>query len=171
MTELEFWSTDKRFGLKVPRMEVKEALRLCERSVPNETGGILLGRYSAAHDCAVVMAVTGAPADSHSGRTWFIRGVRGLQRTVDHLWGRQRGYYLGEWHFHPGGAPKPSPTDVQQMREIAGSEQYHCPEPVLLIIGGEPKGKWSAGAYVFPRASPYIELLAKNITAEKDESV
>jgi integrative and conjugative element protein (TIGR02256 family) len=168
MPELEFWSTDDLFGLRVTQIEVKKVRQLCERSLPNETGGILLGHYSVAHDCALVTTVTGAPTDSHSGRTWFIRGVRGLQRTIDRLWNGQHRYYLGEWHFHPMEAPKLSPRDIQQMQEISQSEQYHCPEPVLLIIGGDPKGQWSAGAYIFPRNRPYVELLAINFTAGED---
>lgn len=171
MTELEFRSTDKRFGFKVHGMVLREVLRLCERSAPNETGGILLGHYSTAHDFAVVTAITAAPTDSRSGRTWFIRGVRGLQRTVDRLWSRQRDYYLGEWHFHPGGAPISSSTDIQQMREIAESEQYHCPEPVLLIIGGDPKGSWQSRAYVFPRNRSHLELHAESLIAKKGELV
>src|ERR1051325_3106003 len=110
MSELEFWSEDGRFGLKVMPAEVKKILQLCKRSHPHETGGILLGRYSDDHNCALVTAATSAPADSRSGRTWFVRGVRGLQRTIDRLWTRQHEYYLGEWHFHPGGVPDPSQT-------------------------------------------------------------
>ncbi len=29
-------------------------------------------------------------------------------------------------------------SDIQQMKEIASSSRYVCPEPVLLIIGGCP---------------------------------
>lgn len=158
MKSLEFWSGDSRFGLKLSEQSVAELLRLCESASPRETGGILLGHYSTAHDCALVTAVTDAPADSKSGRTWFIRGVRGLQRKLDALWRRQRDYYLGEWHFHPGGAPCPSQTDSDQMQEIAEAEQYHCPEPVLLIIGGSPPLEWSARTFVFRREEKRSEM-------------
>ena len=109
--------------------------------------------------------------DSRSGRTWFVRGIRGLQKTIDRLWTRQHEYYLGEWHFHPGGAPDPSQTDIEQVQEIAYSEQYHCPEPVLLIIGGEPSGKWSARSFVFPRHRAYTELLEKIAAPLKGKAV
>lgn len=155
---LEFWSEDEKFGLRLDYDRVTDILRLCQAASPNETGGILLGRYNHEHDCAVVTNVRSAPSDSKSGRTWFIRGVRGLQRLVDRFWQRERIYYLGEWHFHPFGSPCPSPTDANQMREIALSPQYHCPEPVLLIIGGNPVRDWSAVAYVFPRDQQYVEM-------------
>ena len=158
MNEMEFWSTDDRFGLRIEAVEVKKLLKLCERSIPNETGGILLGRYSTSLDCAVVTTVTGAPADSQFGKTWFVRGVKGLQRRADSLWRRNREYYLGEWHFHPLGSPRPSCTDLRQLQEIADSEHYHCPEPVLLIIGGDPQGDCSAVAYVFRRERSHLEM-------------
>lgn len=159
MTCLKFWSDDSRFGLEVEDKHVSELLRLCRQSCPNETGGILLGQYTLSHHCAIVTVISHAPADSRSGRTWFIRGIRGLQRVIDRLWQREHVYYLGEWHFHPFGSPLPSPTDIDQMQEISRSEQYHCPEPLLLIIGGDPSQNWSARAYVFPRELAYIEMV------------
>lgn len=134
-------------------------LKLCGRSSPRETGGILLGRYSNALDYALVTSITKAPSDSRSGRTWFVRGVRGLQSKIDNMWRRKQGYYLGEWHFHPFGEPSPSGTDSSQMREIARSPQYRCPEPILLIIGGDPPNNWTARAFIFLRGHrPYIEM-------------
>lgn len=160
MAHLEFWSSDNRFGLRVSGPSSKKLLRLCRNSSPDETGGLLLGHYSGAHDCALVTSVTEAPPDSQSGRTWFVRGVRGLQSKIDLLWRRRCDYYIGEWHFHPYGSPDPSTTDINQLRDIAHSKQYHCPEPVLLIIGGEPPKVWSARAFVFPRSQKkYIEML------------
>ncbi len=88
MTDVQFWSEDNRFGLKIEVESVGEILRYCQGSSPKETGGILLGRYSAAHDCALVDKVTGAPVDSQMERTWVVRGVRGLQAKLDLLWRR-----------------------------------------------------------------------------------
>ena len=51
----------------------------------------------------------------------------------------------------------PSGTDIGQMHEIATSSPYACPEPTMLIIGGDPCGNWNARAFVFPKAE-MIEL-------------
>lgn len=158
MVDMEFGSQDGRYGLLIAANHVRSLIRLCRWASPLETGGILLGHYSISHERAIVTNITKAPTDSRSGRDWFIRGVRGLQRKIDRLWRRNQGYYLGEWHFHPFGSPLPSPTDAGQMFEIAESEQYHCPEPVLLIIGGDPADEWSAKAFVFLRSQDFIEL-------------
>lgn len=160
MADLELWASDRRFGLKIPDAVVQHMLKQCQRAYPFETGGIFVGYYSDTCDCAVVTAASKAPRDSRSGRTWFERGVQGMQRWLDRLWQKHRHYYLGEWHFHPGAAPQPSPTDRDQMQRIAASHQYHCPEPVLLIIGGNPPHHWTSAAYVFVRHARPISLLA-----------
>lgn len=162
MPDLELWSRDRKFGLILPETHVSLLLALCAQSTPHETGGILAGFYTTAHDCAVVTAVSRAPSDSRHGRTFFLRGVRGLQRWIDYLWRRKHQYYLGEWHFHPGGPPRPSCTDTEQMKQFAASPDYQCPEPILVIIGGTPPETWTVGAYVFPRDQGIVELLSIN---------
>jgi len=110
-------------------------------------------QLSAAHDCAMVQSVTGAPVDSKTGRTWFERGIRGLQAKLDLLWRRNEGYYLGEWHFHPFGAPIPSSIDNKQLQKISRSRLYRCPEPLLIILGGDPAASWSLRCFLFLRGS------------------
>ena len=118
--DLEFWSPDRQFGLKIPEEKIALLLAVCAQSTPHETGGILIGFYTTARDCAVVTAISRAPSDSQRGKAYFVRGVRGLQRWINYLWRRKHHYYLGEWHFHPGGLPSSSPTDVTQMKNIEG---------------------------------------------------
>ena len=70
------------------------------------------------------------------------------------LWRRpiaERRYYLGEWHLHPAGAARPSATDDRQMRSFANASDHHCPEPVLVIVGGAPETGWNVGCWVYPR--------------------
>lgn len=130
----------------------------CRDAGEVETGGILIGRYTERHDCAVVDHVTGPTEDSRATRTRFRRGTAGLQKLLDRLWRRERRYYLGEWHFHPGAASEPSSVDRRQLRSIARDPGYSCPEPILLIIGGNPSGDWTATAFVFPRGNQSIRM-------------
>jgi integrative and conjugative element protein (TIGR02256 family) len=130
----------------------------CVRAEGVETGGILMGRYSAAHDCALVTEVLGPPGDSRSGPTWFVRGVAGLQAALNRAWGRRREYYLGEWHLHPSAAPTPSGVDYAQMAEVANTSSWRCPEPVLLIVGGDPTQTWRALALVVTRQGQRVVL-------------
>lgn len=159
---IELRSADRRFGIALRASLVDELISHCVRKWPNETGGILVGRYTSSLDLAVVTRVLAPPPDSKHGRTCFVRGTRGLQELLRRLWRRPREareYYLGEWHLHPGGRPAPSSTDRRQMTEVSALEGYHCPEPILLLVGGSIQRDWSFGAFVFPRGAGPVELL------------
>jgi integrative and conjugative element protein (TIGR02256 family) len=143
-------SADGRFNLELPGPIIDEMLEHCARSYPLETGGILVGHYSDDSSFAHVTELVPAPTDSKSSRFSFQRGVRGVQKFLNQMWPRRR-YYLGEWHFHPEGSATPSGTDANQMRRIAYAASYHCPEPVLLILGGNPPQQFTMESYVFLR--------------------
>ncbi|MBI4525149.1 MAG: Mov34/MPN/PAD-1 family protein [Deltaproteobacteria bacterium] len=150
-------SADCRFGLSIPSSEMKVILRFCVQAGRKETGGILLGRYTQSHDMAVITEVAGPPADSLHRSSFFIRGIKGLQQLLNQLW-RRKEYYLGEWHYHPFASASPSGTDEQQMREFASNRALNCPEPVLLIIGGDPNRDWNVKVAVYARNQKRIEL-------------
>lgn len=132
---MKFSSVDKKFSVNISEECVDSILAYIRVAGKYETGGILMGQYSAKLDVAVIKTITGPPSDSRSGRTWFNRGVKGLKKMIDRFW-EQKNYYLGEWHFHPNAKPIPSQQDKKQMRSIAVSKEYNCPEPILLIVGG-----------------------------------
>lgn len=154
----EFWSPDGRFGVSLGRRHVERISRFCQEAGSRETGGVLIGRYVGDHSCARVAEVTGPPIDSRAGRTSFYRGVRGLQERLLVLWREARGFYLGEWHYHPGGSPTPSWTDRRQLQRIAGLRSYSCPEPILLIVGQDGGGAHVMRVFVFRRTESPVEL-------------
>ena len=151
---------DGIFGIRIPAEVLVQITGWCQAAKNCETGGILVGSYTRRHTVAEVVEALPATPDSKAGRIWFFRGVAGLNRLLNRYWKRKRLYYLGEWHFHPSGRPISSPRDCAQMQEIAQCDQYACPEPVLLVIGGT-SGSWTFGAFVFPRNSPCAELIRR----------
>ena len=150
-------SDDGRYGVRIAHRRLKELLFMCSEAGHVETGGVLIGRYNRAHNMATVTRACGPPADSRKGWDTFVRGTKGLQQLIDRLW-RVNEYYLGEWHFHPGGTARPSSVDARQMKRISESDEYGCPEPVLILIGGKPPADWDTTAYVFPRGRKYERL-------------
>lgn len=150
---------NSQFGLRIPLLVLRQVIGRCKDSEAYETGGLLIGRYAEGLRVAVVTECLPAPADSKAGPTWFVRGVRSLNAKLRWRWNAGRGYYLGEWHFHPGGAPVPSNPDCTQMRSISESAGYSCPEPILLIIGGTTSA-FEFRSYVFPRGQESIEFIA-----------
>src|SRR5271156_2390418 len=149
---LRLCSTDGRFGVDLGAIHIATLLSNCQRASSAETGGVLIGYYNPSHNMAFVTEVIPAPPDSKQGATWFDRGVKGLTGKLRVSWKKTGSFYLGEWHYHPGAPSNPSPTDSTQMASIAGSHLYACPEPVLLIIGGNP-GAWSVGAFVYEKGT------------------
>ena len=157
--DVEFWSADRKLGMRLTGCSLGTILENCVRAGDHETGGILIGHYTDALDCAVVSHVTGRTRGSRAGRTWFERAVDGLNNLLRTAWRRGRGYYLGEWHFHPGGNPTPSNVDAQSMRSIAADAAVDCARPILLIIGGRPlQNQWTSSVHVFSASGPGTHL-------------
>lgn len=111
----------------------------------NETGGILLGQYLDT-TTATISKIIGPTSDSKSGRYWFVRGVKGLSTLLSKAW-KKNEYYLGEWHYHPNGTITPSSQDLVQIKKIAKSNDYKCPEPIMVIIAGNYQS-YNVGVFV-----------------------
>jgi hypothetical protein len=79
MDAFAFRSADDAFGTSISSETLTEVLSLCRDFAPAETGGILVGHYNDALNCAVVTDASERPPDSKSGRTWLLRGTVGLQ--------------------------------------------------------------------------------------------
>jgi len=160
---IEFQSNDKHYGLKLESTYIERLLGLCLNTIPNETGGIIVGYYTDSHNFAIVTGISSPPPDSRNGKFWFQRGISGLQSWLERLWSTKNHYYLGEWHFHPFAKTNPSLTDINQLAEISFSKPYRCPEPILLIVGGNPIDITSCvlSAYVFIKGQKKIVELNK----------
>lgn len=158
------WSartTDRSYGLVIEVGALRDLDRMCAVAGDIETGGVLVGRYSTDLTTAIVLEATSPPSDSRQGPSWFNRGVAGLRKMLRQRWrSKERTYYVGEWHFHPAAHVEPSEEDVAQMYRICHDPNYHCSEPVLLILGRLSDGKERAArAFVFPCGERYMELV------------
>jgi integrative and conjugative element protein (TIGR02256 family) len=155
---LGFSTLDNRFKAHLTDEALNKILSLSRASKMRETGGILFGHYSDDGVNAYITKVSGPGRGSKHGFASFFRAVGQLQEWLDALWGDGRGYYLGEWHFHPMSSPTPSSTDRKQMFEIAQNSKASCPEPILVILGGNPKGRWILSVSIFTRKGEAFEL-------------
>lgn len=100
-----------------------------------ETGGILLGYWRG--DVVVIAKASGPGPAAQRGSTWFrpdqkwqtdyiARTYADSSRTIT---------YLGDWHTHPGGVPKPSRTDRKTMRAVRRKPAARQPRPLMAIVG------------------------------------
>lgn len=115
--------------------ELKDMVRKSLALSRNETGGIITGRYSSDRKKAIVKTFYGPTIDSKGTQFSFVRGKKGLSELLCKLWITNE-YYLGEWHLHPLSSPDASSIDIDQMLKISQDNNYKCPEPILIIVGG-----------------------------------
>ncbi len=161
---LMFSTKDGLYKLILSHNIKDKMIYVCQKAVEYETGGILVGIYNKEHDTAIIEDISGPTSDSVQTKTEFLRGLDGLQKWLNHLWRRKRrNYYLGEWHYHPYADPRASVVDKIQMQNISINPQTKCPEPVMIIIGGNILAEnWDIKAYVCPKRESLKELHIEN---------
>ena len=102
-----------------------------------ETGGHIFGERNDAARVIWVSEVSGPPPDSKASPNGFVCGIEGVAEASKDKSRSSGGStrFVGMWHTHPKGSPKPSDTDYRSMREIVDSPALSCPRSLLLIIG------------------------------------
>ena len=146
VSKLLFLNSDFKLNINLPDELFKKMTYICNQSYPNETGGIIIGQYSEDFLTANISEITSPTIDTVKRRFSLKRGINGLKEKLDALW-ENNNYYLGEWHYHPNASATPSKTDINQMIALSKYEKLNCPEPILIIIGGN-KTNWTKCAYV-----------------------
>lgn len=147
------------YGVKVADQKLQQIQNLCKKSYPYETGGILIGKYSEDLKWAEITDITEAPVNSKRTQRSFVRSTYGIITKLKSAW-RMQQYYLGEWHYHPNASPQPSGLDLKTMFDLSKDKELHCPEPILLIIGGN-QSNWLQYIGVYAKDKE-IELFGVN---------
>ena len=142
-----------------------------------ETGGALLGWRNESD--GVVARVLGPGPGAIHGLSHF---------EPDFEWQVDRGReiyaesartiaYLGDWHTHPRGHPRPSRQDGKAARQIAEDADFRAPEP-LYAIAGRPlralvrRATWRLVIYVFERGDfRTLDVVAYDDTGPSEREV
>lgn len=113
---------------------------------PDETGGVMLGWT--VHDATHVRHVVGPGPNARHGPTGFHPDSTWQEQVIADLYqdSGRRLSYLGDWHTHPRGVARPSRLDRATLRTIARHPPARCPQPLMLILGGEPD-EWVFSMY------------------------
>jgi len=162
-TDLVFKDPSGEYVVRISEKVADRIKTYCQMRMDQETGGVLVGRYTGSQREAVVMFADGPPLDSKRGAFSFLRGVEGLAKKLAAFWTREGLYYLGEWHYHPLSAPVPSRTDHDCMSAIRSQRRVDCKVPILVIIGGNPQGQplWSVTVYPAKGNPKSLPLLSR----------
>lgn len=111
--------------------------QLRDQSLPNETGGVILGYVDQKRDAIHLVDVLPAPTDSDANRTGFTRGAAGLPEAIEEAAARTANIvgYLGEWHSHPRHASAaPSATDQTLLGYLADALALDGMPALMLIV-------------------------------------
>ena len=98
-----------------------------------ESGGALFG-FGDGHDVVIAGAYGPGPRAKHR-RTTFEPHPQTTALLMDavreHSQARYR--YLGSWHSHPGGPPRPSGQDVATTERVSAEPEVLLTRPLMLI--------------------------------------
>lgn len=105
--------------------------------LPNETGGILLGRVDIPNKLIHLIDASAAPPDSEEKRNSFKRGIKGVQGLIESVANRTMDQvrYVGEWHSHPPNVSgQPSFVDLIQLDWLATVMGMDSMPALVLIV-------------------------------------
>ena len=146
----------------IPNGVMNSMRRYARRRSPNETGGTLVGTYSADKTIAHVEKSLSVRTGEISTPTSFYRPPDNEDGQIERIFESTEGqqYYLGEWHSHVASTPKTSKRDIDSLMNIAKSGRTNTITPILMIIGrlhgeklsttciiGRADGSWFQGEY------------------------
>jgi integrative and conjugative element protein (TIGR02256 family) len=111
------------------------------KSLPNETGGILLGNIDTYYKHCYIVDIVRSPLDSEEQPNFYIRGYYNLYATIENMEKMTLGQisYIGEWHSHPKDCSvNPSALDIVAYSRIK-DEMEKDALPIIMMIVGDNK--------------------------------
>lgn len=100
---------------------------------PRETGDPLFGY----ENCGEVVITRAFPPGPHARHLPMLyRPDRdAVKAAIAEVYEESSGreLWIGSWHTHPLGRPRPSLVDRATVRRIGTEKRVRCPEPVMLI--------------------------------------
>jgi proteasome lid subunit RPN8/RPN11 len=107
-------------------------------SLPNETGGILLGNIDTFYKHCYIVDVVKSPLDSEEQPTSYVRGFYDLHATIEKIekMTLEQISYIGEWHSHPKNCSvNPSKLDISAYLRIQNEMKKDALPAIMMIVG------------------------------------
>ncbi|MBN1430615.1 MAG: ThiF family adenylyltransferase [Anaerolineae bacterium] len=110
-----------------------------QNQLPNETGGVLLGKIDYDLRTVYVGTMLSSPQDSCEWPTTYVRGAAGLYQRVETIKSVTGGelYYVGEWHSHPKGVSNAASRDDRKAHQWLVHEMGIDGLPGIIAIQGD----------------------------------
>jgi integrative and conjugative element protein (TIGR02256 family) len=150
-----FYSCWHNLQINIKQGIINEMEKECMRARDFETGGVLFGYYDGCK--AIITTITTPGKNQELEPSNFNRLPLGPD-IIDRKW-EDGERYLGDWHSHPNNSPLPSETDDEQLTSFARDEKLNCPEPILIILGGNVKEGFELSVQVYKSNLKLVERL------------
>lgn len=133
-------SSQKKIKIRLLKRVKEFLIEQVNLSGAIETGGILIG-FRGKNDFVYVARATGPGEKAVRRNNWFERDVEYCQKILNEEYdiNKDKGLYVGEWHYHPNPSNKPSDRDLMSLSQIAEADNYLIEEPIMLIFSNEKK--------------------------------
>lgn len=115
-----------------------------EAKHPLETGGVLMGYWYEGEP--VVISIIGPGWESRHDSHGFEPDSAWQRERIAEVYelSGRRHTYLGDWHTHPDGLPRPSRLDRKTLTGIAAFPEARAATPLMLIGGGQDTWEFTA---------------------------
>lgn len=133
---MERWfDNDRSWQLRISEESYSYLSQQLFENIPNETGGLLLGRIDFKRKIIYVTRVIDAPEDSVKKPYCFKRGVKDIPEILEKVRKRTGNMidFVGEWHTHPGKDGSLSIVDKQAIKELRKSLD-RIPYPTFILV-------------------------------------
>lgn len=148
--------------------EAEQAIRAeAARCPDDETGGLLLGYRT---DTGTVIAdtvgpgpaATRTPTSFHPDDPWQQEQLAEKYSASGRLH-----TYLGDWHTHPHGIPRPSRTDRRTLTRIARHRPARQSAPLTAILAPDSGGPIAVWLHTGRWTHPHLLAVVLGPTAEQ----
>ena len=131
-----------------------------ESKTPLETGGLLIGYFSADDDQVVITNVVGPGPNAKHRRRTYKPDYSFHRKEISRIFHESEGLctYLGDWHSHPNAPAYLSFLDKRALRNISRFPDNYIDRPIMLVLGniqGDSFAEWNPAVW---RISPLSQF-------------
>ncbi|MCK6382142.1 MAG: ThiF family adenylyltransferase, partial [Leptospiraceae bacterium] len=129
------FKNDQKWRLRIGENNIDLLKNKLKENLPNETGGLLVGRVDVKRKIIYVTRILDAPEDSKKTPYSFVRGVKDVPEILEKIRNRTGHLidFVGEWHTHTNKVGKLSQTDKGAITALRKSLDK-IPFPTFILV-------------------------------------
>jgi integrative and conjugative element protein (TIGR02256 family) len=126
----------KNYDVWVPAIVMQFVCEETMKSLPNETGGVLMGMIDQYNNIFITEVIGPGPSAEHHLAS-FTPDYNWQEDKIAKIYqdSKRRKIYLGDWHSHPSGNTSLSRKDKKTLKNIANYPDARIQTPIMAILG------------------------------------